>query len=149
MDILLTTPSWQEISTDFLSLLSSHTYTVLYFYPKDNTSGCTIEARDFSSFLSSFQALGAQVIGVSKDSHRSHCNFIDKHDLKITLVSDPDFVLHKKYGAFGEKSMYGKKYMGTLRNTYILDNQWHVLQAWEKVKVAGHVQDVLDWLQTL
>lgn len=149
MDILLTTPSWQEISTDFLSLLSSHTYTVLYFYPKDNTSGCTIEARDFSSFLPSFQALGAQVIGVSKDSHRSHCNFIDKHDLKITLVSDPDFVLHKKYGAFGEKSMYGKKYMGTLRNTYILDNQWRVLHSWEKVKVAGHVQDVLDWLQTL
>jgi peroxiredoxin Q/BCP len=96
----LTTTSGDNTTISFDDLLSGSPYTLLYFYPKDNTSGCTVEAQDFSELVDNFAKYDVQIIGVSKDSHQSHCKFIDKHSLTITLVSDEDLFLHKKYGAW-------------------------------------------------
>ncbi len=110
-------------------------WVVLYFYPKDDTSGCTKEALDFSDLLDRFHDLGAEVLGVSPDSTKSHVKFTDKHDLKVRLLSDPDKEVIKAYGAWGVKKNYGKEYEGLIRSTVIIDPQGKVAHTWHKVKV--------------
>jgi len=116
---------------------------VLYFYPKDDTSGCTREAQDFSAAAGKFDKLGVAVIGVSKDSQASHEKFRRKHKLKIMLASDPDIKTAEDWGVWLEKSMYGRKYMGMERATFLVDAKGVIAQAWHKVKVPGHVEAVL------
>lgn len=117
-------------------------WLVLYFYPKDNTSGCTTEAIDFTAMVAKFQKKNAIVVGASPDSVKSHVGFCDKHNLKLTLLSDPDHRMLEKYGVWQEKSMYGKKYMGVVRTTVLVDPDGKIAEVWEKVKVAGHAEDV-------
>lgn len=122
--------------------------TVLYFYPKDNTSGCTKEACDFRDNLNRLTS-GAQVIGVSPDSIASHQKFQQKQNLNFTLVADSEHKLAEKYGVWKEKSMYGRKYMGIERSTFILDKHGNIIKEWRKVKVTGHVDEVLQALNSL
>ena len=119
--------------------------TVLYFYPKDNTSGCTKEACDFRDNINRLTPY-AQVIGVSPDSIASHQKFQQKQGLNFMLISDPEHKLAEKYGVWKEKSMYGRKYMGIERSTFILNEQGKVTKEWRKVKVPGHVDEVLETL---
>ncbi len=120
---------------------------VLFFYPKDNTSGCTQEAKDFRDQLKQFKKLDAVIIGVSRDSIKSHHKFIDNHELNFNLISDPDEVLCNAFDVMKEKSMYGRKYMGIERSTFILDEKGKVINEWRKVKVPGHVEEVLNTLK--
>jgi len=116
---------------------------VIYFYPKDDTSGCTKEAIGFSESLKKFEKLGVTVIGVSKDSLDSHAKFRKKHKLKVALGSDPETKMAKDWGVWGEKSLYGRKYMGMERATFLVNAKGVIQQAWHKVKVPGHVETVL------
>jgi len=116
---------------------------VLYFYPKDDTPGCTIEACDFRDHLSRLTATGAAVLGVSKDSLASHAKFRDKYGLTFPLLSDPDAKVHEAYGAWGEKLFYGKKIVGVIRSTFVIDARGIVTHAWYGVKAKGHVEQVL------
>jgi thioredoxin-dependent peroxiredoxin len=116
---------------------------VLYFYPKDDTSGCTREAIEFSASLKDFKKLGATVIGVSPDSAAKHDKFKAKHDLAVTLAADEDKRICERYGVWVEKSMYGRKYMGVERSTFLIDGDGKVAKVWRKVKVPGHVDEVL------
>jgi peroxiredoxin Q/BCP len=116
---------------------------VLYFYPKDDTSGCTKEAIEFSAAKKKFDAAGVTIIGVSKDSVNSHQKFRTKHKLKISLGSDPDIEAASAYGVWGEKTLYGRKYMGMERATFLVDAKGVIRQIWRKVKVPGHVEAVL------
>lgn len=120
--------------------------TVLYFYPKDNTSGCTKEACDFRDNMNRLLPL-VEVIGVSPDSVSSHQKFQQKHGLNFMLVADTEHELAAKYGVWKEKSMYGRKYMGIERSTFVIDAKGKIEREWRKVKVAGHVEEVLDYLQ--
>lgn len=122
---------------------------VLFFYPKDDTSGCTTEAIGFSQRLAEFEAAGAVVLGVSKDSVRSHDKFRDKHALGVALLSDEGSDVTERYGAWGEKSMNGKKYIGIDRSTFLIDAQGRIARIWRKVKVPGHVEEVLAAIQAL
>jgi peroxiredoxin Q/BCP len=123
--------------------------TVLYFYPKDSTPGCTREAQAFSASLRDFTKLGAVVLGVSKDSVESHGRFREKYDLKIRLLSDPDLTVHKAYGAYGEKMMYGKKVLGTIRSTFVIDPHGKVARIFRNVKVDGHADAVREAVRAL
>ena len=116
---------------------------VIYFYPKDDTPGCTIEANEFTANVAKFKKKNTVILGVSKDSVESHCKFIDKYGLKIDLLSDPSVKMIEKYGVWQEKNNYGKKYMGIVRTTYLIDENGKVEKAWKNVKVKGHVDDVL------
>jgi peroxiredoxin Q/BCP len=116
---------------------------VLYFYPKDDTSGCTKEAIEFSALSDAFKAAGATVVGVSKDSLAAHAKFQAKHDLKVVLGSDPEGEMLEAYGVWVEKSMYGRKYMGIERATFLIAPDGRVAEIWRKVKVPGHAQAVL------
>jgi peroxiredoxin Q/BCP len=124
-------------------------WVVLYFYPKDNTPGCTTEACEFTDNLKDFEKLNATVLGVSPDSPESHRKFIDKQNLKITLLSDPDKKVMEKYGAFGPKKMYGKETMGVIRSTFLIDPKGRIAHAWRSVKAAGHAEKVRDQLKHL
>jgi peroxiredoxin Q/BCP len=117
---------------------------VLYFYPKDDTSGCTREAQDFTALADEFAGAGVKVVGISRDSRKSHDKFIAKYDLKVPLASDEDGAVSEAFGTWVEKSMYGRKYMGMERATYLIGADGTVLKAWRKVKVPGHAQQVLD-----
>jgi peroxiredoxin Q/BCP len=117
---------------------------IVYFYPKDDTSGCTKEAIAFSDNLKKFEKAGVRVIGVSKDSVESHAKFRKKHGLKLTLGSDPDIKMAQAWGVWGEKTLYGRKYMGMERATVLVDAKGVIAQAWRKVKVPGHVEAVLE-----
>lgn len=119
---------------------------VLYFYPKDNTPGCTREACDFRDQHAAFAKKKAVVLGVSPDSVKSHAGFKTKHELPFTLVADPDKAIANAYGVFAEKNMYGKKVMGIVRTTFLIDKQGKIAAIWPKVKVDGHVAAVLDAL---
>ena len=119
--------------------------TILYFYPKDNTSGCTQEACDFKENKNRWSAL-AKVIGVSPDSVKSHIKFKENHSLNFILLSDPEHALSEAFGAWGEKSMYGRKYMGIIRSTFLINNQGEITKEWRKVKVKGHVDEVIEEL---
>jgi thioredoxin-dependent peroxiredoxin len=122
---------------------------VLYFYPKDDTSGCTKEAIAFSALAKKFETLGIPVVGVSKDSVASHDRFKTKHKLKISLASDPDIKAATAYGVWVEKSLYGRKYMGMERATFLVDAAGVIRNIWRKVKVDGHAQDVLTVAKSL
>lgn len=122
-------------------------WIVLYFYPKDNTPGCTMEAEDFRDNKDQLEDLNAVVLGVSKDSIKSHCKFRDKLDLSFLLVSDENLELHQAFGTWKLKKMLGKEYMGTERSTFMINPQGQVVQAWRKVSVKGHVEVVLEWLK--
>ena len=117
---------------------------VLYFYPKDDTAGCTREAVDFSAAAATFARLGVTVLGVSKDSLASHGKFRRKHKLKILLGADPDIDAATAFGVWGEKSLYGRKYMGVERATFLVDAKGLIAAAWRKVKVPGHVEAVYE-----
>ena len=117
---------------------------VLFFYPKDNTPGCTTEAKDFSALRPDFDAAGVALLGVSKDSAQKHRNFIAKHDLTVDLATDAqDGGLSDALGVWTEKQMYGKTFMGMVRTTYLLDEEGRILRVWPKVKVKGHAEEVL------
>jgi peroxiredoxin Q/BCP len=122
---------------------------VLYFYPKDDTSGCTREAQDFSTLKRDFEAAGADVIGVSPDSAASHKKFKSKHGLSVRLVADEAKFTAEAYGVWVEKSMYGRKYMGVERATFLIDRAGRVAKAWHKVKVDGHAGEVLAAVRDL
>lgn len=125
------------------------TPVVIFFYPKDNTSGCTREALDFTAHLGEFAAAGANVLGISPDDQKSHRKFIDKHDLTVRLLSDTDKSAAEAYGVWVEKSMYGRKYMGIERSTFLIDKAGKISRIWRKVKVPGHVAEVLAAVREL
>lgn len=122
---------------------------VVYFYPKDDTPGCTTEAKDFSCLIDKFKAAGAEVIGISPDSAESKRKFATKHDLGVTLAADTDNAAATAYGVWVEKSMYGKKYMGVERATFLIDKSGKVAKSWRKVKVPGHAEAVLAAVEAL
>lgn len=122
---------------------------VVYFYPKDDTSGCTTEAIDFTGLSDAFAAAGATVIGISPDSVAKHDKFIKKHDLKVLLLADEQQEAANAYGVWKEKSMYGKTYMGIERSTFLIGADGKVAKVWPKVKVAGHAEEVLEAVKAL
>lgn len=124
-------------------------YVVVYFYPKDKTSGCTVESQDFRDLRNQFKKLNCEIIGVSRDSLKSHKSFIEKESLNFPLISDPDEVMCKAYDVMKEKSMYGRKYMGIERSTFLIGPNGELLKEWRKVKVPGHAQEVYDFLKSL
>lgn len=127
--------------------ISLHDYegqkVILYFYPKDNTSGCTLEAKAFRDHLEDFKKLGYAVLGVIRDSIKKHCNFRDKNELNFPLLSDEEEKVVNLYGVLKEKSMYGRKYMGIERSTFIIDEKGNLVKEYRKVKAASHVNDLL------
>lgn len=138
-DFTLPSDSGKDVSlSDYLGKK-----VILYFYPKDNTSGCTLEAQAFRTHLADFEKLGYVVLGVSRDSVKKHCNFRDKNELNFPLLSDADEVVVNLYGILKEKSMYGKKYMGIERSTFIIDEKGNLVKEYRKVKAASHVGDLL------
>jgi peroxiredoxin Q/BCP len=124
-------------------------YLILYFYPKDDTPGCTKEAIGFSEASAAFDAQNAMVVGVSRDTVKKHDKFVGKYDLRIPLISDEEGSLCEAFGTWVEKSMYGKTYMGIERATFLISPDGKVLHIWRKVKVPGHVEEVLAQLQSL
>lgn len=122
---------------------------VMYFYPKDMTPGCTTEAQGFRDHIKAFEKTGAVVVGVSKDSVKRHDNFAAKQELPFQLLSDEEGTLCEDFGVWLEKSMYGKKYMGIQRATFVIDGKGKIIHAWPKVKVKGHVEEVREVLQAL
>ena len=138
-----------ELSGGGSGTLAGHAgrWLVLYFYPKDSTPGCTTEGLDFNALLPDFRRLGADVLGVSRDSVRSHDNFCAKQGFAFPLVSDADEALCQAFGVIREKQLYGRKYVGIERSTFLIDPEGRVAQAWRGVKVPGHARAVLDALK--
>jgi peroxiredoxin Q/BCP len=132
-----------------INLSDLNQWIILYFYPKDNTPGCTTEAIDFTNLASEFAALNAKIIGVSPDSSKSHCKFIDKHNLSLTLLTDPEHQLIETYGAWRLKKFMGKEYMGVARSTFLISPDHKIAHVWPNVKTKGHAQAVLKKLQEL
>ncbi len=124
-------------------------WVVLYFYPRDDTPGCTIEACDFSSGIREFRALDAVVLGCSPDGAASHTRFIAKHKLRITLLSDPDHTVMRKYGAFGDKMLYGKTMVGVIRSTVLIATDGKVAHHWKRARARGHAEQVTRKLEAL
>ncbi len=124
-------------------------WIVLYFYPKDNTPGCTTEACDFTDNLENFDELSSIILGVSPDSPKKHRNFINKKNLKITLLADEDKELAKQFGIWRPKKLFGREYLGVVRSTFIINPNGVVAYKWEKVKVKGHVEEVKEKLKEL
>jgi peroxiredoxin Q/BCP len=131
-----------------LSKLKGHP-VVLYFYPKDDTTGCTREAKDFTDLSADFAKVGAEVYGISPDSVKSHDKFRAKHGLSVRLLSDEDKEVATAFGVWVEKSMYGKKYMGVERSTFLIDAKGQIAKVWRKVSVPGHVEEVLEAVKPL
>ncbi|MCE7032655.1 peroxiredoxin [Lysobacter sp. GX 14042] len=122
-------------------------WLVLYFYPKDHTPGCTTEGRDFDALLPEFQALGAEILGISRDSAKTHSNFRAKQGFRFELVADREETVCNAFGVIAEKNMYGRKVMGIVRSTFLIDPRGVVAHRWQPVKVPGHAQAVLDELK--
>ena len=122
---------------------------VVYFYPKDDTPGCTVEAKEFRDAAAKFKKAGAVVFGVSPDDVESHCKFIDKYDLNFQLLADKDHKIAEKYGIWVEKNMYGKKYWGVQRATFLIDTDGKIAKVWPKVKPQGHAAEVLAAVKAL
>ncbi|MBL4871401.1 MAG: thioredoxin-dependent thiol peroxidase [Robiginitomaculum sp.] len=152
MDIGQNAPEF-TLPTDSSGLVSLSSLrgnmVVLYFYPKDNTPGCTLEATSFSQLKKGFDAYGVKIIGVSKDSPRKHDNFKKKYDLTITLASDAEDEMLSRYGVWIEKKLYGRVYMGIERATFLIDADGKIAHVWRKVKVKDHAQDVLETVKSL
>ncbi len=143
---LTTTPTAEEKNTTLPQLLQANTYTLLYFYPKDDTPGCTLEGQEFSAIIKQLHTQKIGIYGVSRDTHTSHCAFQKKHGISLPLVSDPELILHKQFGARGEKTSFGKTSMGVLRSTVLLDAKGKIVHQWRNVKAAGHAEIVLKWI---
>ncbi|WP_353929259.1 thioredoxin-dependent thiol peroxidase [Okeanomitos corallinicola TIOX110] len=141
--------STPDQNDQIVNLTDFSQWVVLYFYPKDNTPGCTTEAIDFTNLSAEFTALNAKIIGVSPDSSTSHCKFITKHNLSITLLTDPEHQLIESYGAWGLKKFMGKEYMGVIRSTFLISPDKNITHVWSNVKTKGHAQAVLKKLQEL
>ena len=124
-------------------------WSVIYFYPRDDTPGCTIEAKEFTELSSKFEEYGASIYGVSPDTKAKHCKFIEKHGLKVELLADTESTMLADYGVWQEKSMYGKTYMGVVRTTYLINPDGNIAEAWTKVKAKGHAESVLERLVEL
>ena len=122
-------------------------YLVIYFYPRDNTPGCTNEAKDFAKLYKEFKKLNCEIVGISKDSIESHKKFINKFKIPFQLLSDKKMIALKKYGAWGEKSMYGKKFMGIKRTTVLINPKGKIIKIWNNVKVKDHAKEVLNFLK--
>jgi len=139
----------QDQNGDPVSLQDySDRWLVLYFYPKDNTPGCTTEAKDFTAYLEQFNNLGADILGVSPDSEKSHCKFIEKHTLSIKLLSDPDNQVIEAFKVWRLKKFMGKEYMGVVRSTFLISPDGKIAQVWDKVRVKAHAEKVLAELKT-
>ena len=132
-----------------LNLAAPGAPVVLYFYPKDDTSGCTQEAQEFTALAKDFAAAGAMVVGVSRDPMAKHVKFVAKYDLAVPLVSDEDGAISDAFGTWVEKSMYGRKYMGMERSTFLIDASGRVVNAWRKIKVPGHAEATLAAVREL
>ncbi len=132
----------EEITLCLKDFLGKGKDIILYFYPKDNTPGCTMEAKDFKDKIDFFTDK-AFIIGISPDSIKSHKNFMEKHSLNFPLLSDSELGVIKEYGAYGEKNLYGKKTLGVIRTTYIIDEKGYVKKVWKNVKAKGHVEDII------
>lgn len=143
------TSKWEEKEITLQDMLDRADFTVLYFYPKDDTPWCTIEAVDFAKNIEIFHDKKTQVVWVSKDNHKSHCKFMEKHNLWFDLVSDPEFELHKQFDVVWEKSMYGKKYIWTIRSTFLLDKSGKILHEWRNISAVDHVENVLAILDQI
>ena len=124
-------------------------YVIIYFYPKDDTPGCTVEAQEFTEELSNFTSEDAVVVGISPDTVAKHCKFIDKHSLGMELLADTEKKMLADYGVWQEKSMYGRTYMGVVRTTYLIDPNGVVAEAWTKVKARGHAKAVFERLKEI
>lgn len=122
---------------------------IIFFYPKDNTPGCTLEGQDFRDNYKKFKSLNTEIVGVSRDSIKSHENFIDKQSFPFQLISDPDEEMCKAFDVMKEKSMYGKKYIGVDRSTFLVNSEGVIAREWRSVKVKGHVQEVLEAVRKL
>jgi peroxiredoxin Q/BCP len=122
-------------------------YLAIYFYPRDNTPGCTIEANDFAKLYKEFKKLNCEIIGISKDDIESHKKFINKFKIPFQLLSDEKIIVLKKYGSWGEKSMYGKKFMGIKRTTVLINPKGKIIKIWNNVKVKDHAKEVLNFLK--
>lgn len=138
------------LSDDSTTTLGAYAgkWLVLYFYPKDHTPGCTTEGRDFNALLPEFKALGAEVLGVSRDSAKTHSNFRAKQGFDFELVADKDEAVCNAFGVIAEKNMYGRKVMGIVRSTFLIDPEGVIAHRWQPVKVPGHAQAVLDELKS-
>ncbi|MBE9232289.1 peroxiredoxin [Cuspidothrix issatschenkoi LEGE 03284] len=136
-------------NNNLVKLADVNEWIVLYFYPKDNTPGCTTEALDFTELSSEFANLGAKIIGVSPDSGASHCKFIAKHNLSITLLTDPEHQLIEAYGAWRLKKFMGKEYMGVARSTFLISPHKSIAYAWPNVKTKGHAEAVFKKIKEL
>lgn len=137
----------QEMKSSLDSLFKKQEKTLIYFYPRDNTPGCTLEARDFTCLEKEFQKLWIGLIGVSQDSIASHKKFIADHQISFPLISDESLELHKQFWAYGEKNNYWKIIQGVIRSTFLIDSTWNILKAWRNVKATGHAEKVLKELQ--
>lgn len=137
------------LSNGLTAKVSDHAghWLVLYFYPKDSTPGCTTEGLEFNALLPKFKKLDATVLGVSRDTVKSHQNFCDKQGFKFDLVSDPDETLCNAFGVIQPKKLYGREYIGIVRSTFLIDPKGRIAQAWRGVKVDGHARDVLEALK--
>ena len=124
-------------------------WVVLYFYPKDNTPGCTLEAKGFSHYIDKFRQLDAKIIGISPDSSDSHKKFEKKHDLTFNLLSDPNHDVLKSYDVWKPKKLYSREFMGVIRSTFLIDPKGRIAHIWPKVKVMGHAQNVMNKLKEL
>ncbi len=137
----------QQESCKFSDLKGSN--VILYFYPKDNTPGCTTEGLDFNRYFTQFKRLDTIILGISRDSNKSHQNFIAKHHFKFDLISDPEEKVCKLFDVIKEKNMYGRKVMGIERSTFLIDKEGILRYVWRKVRVPGHVETVLKELKTV
>ena len=124
-------------------------YVVLYFYPKDDTPGCTIETKDFNKLLQKFKKLNCEFFGISKDSLKSHNKFKNKHKIKFDLLTDEELKVLKKYGVWGKKKFMGREFMGTIRSTFLVDKKGKIIKMWKDVKVKDHAKEVLETLQNI
>jgi peroxiredoxin Q/BCP len=153
LEINQTAPDFTTTNQDdeavSLSQFKGKQHVVLYFYPKDDTPGCTVEANEFTALVSEFSAVDAVVLGVSKDSGEKHRKFIAKRDLKIELLADTSGEVCEKYGTWGERQFMGKKYMGIARSTFVIDKSGVLVEVNYKVKAKGHAQKMLDFIRTL
>ena len=137
-------------SKDKYSLKNSFgKYVVLYFYPKDDTPGCTIETNDFNKLLSKFKKLECEVYGISKDNLKSHDKFRDKYKIKFDLLADEELTVLKKYKVWGKKKFMGREFMGVLRTTFLIDKKGKIIKIWDNVKVKDHAKEVLETLKNL
>ena len=145
--INFTLPSTNNVNYSLKDSLGK--YIVLYFYPKDDTPGCTIETNDFNKLLSKFKKLDCEVYGISKDNLKSHDKFRDKYKIKFDLLADQELKVLKKYKVWGKKKFMGKEFMGIIRTTFLIDKKGKIIKTWKNVKVKDHAKEVLETLKSL